>query len=91
MKRLLLILLESSCIDEEALAACQAASAECAGQVQVMESCPLQFSCGGSAQAQDSSQPDGAAPCTEGDTRPQDCNTCRCEGGLWACTELHCG
>jgi hypothetical protein len=33
------------CIDEAALEACRARSSECPDQVQVLESCPLQFAC----------------------------------------------
>ncbi|MFT5358293.1 MAG: hypothetical protein ACI9KE_005531 [Polyangiales bacterium] len=81
--------LEDSCIDEAALAACQAASAECPGQVNVMESCPLQFGCDG---ANETTPPDEAppVPCTDGERRPEDCNTCTCEDGTWACTEISC-
>ena len=31
-----------------------------------------------------------AAACVEGDTRQEDCNTCTCTDGAWACTELAC-
>lgn len=87
--------LEDGCIDEAALEACHAASAECPGQVQVMESCPLQFSCGGAANPEPNDQGNGAydpdfVPCTEGETRSEDCNTCSCEDGVMACTELDC-
>ena len=34
-----------ACIDEDSFASCQAMAAQCPGQVQVAESCPLQFSC----------------------------------------------
>ena len=34
-----------SCIDESNFAQCQQMAAQCPGQVQVMESCPLQFAC----------------------------------------------
>jgi hypothetical protein len=34
-----------ACIDDDNLAACQAAEAQCPGQVLIAESCPLQFSC----------------------------------------------
>lgn len=37
--------LGDSCIDEDNLAQCHAMAAQCPGAVQVMESCPLQFSC----------------------------------------------
>lgn len=36
---------DDPCMGEDAFAACQAAAAECPGEVQVMESCPLQFGC----------------------------------------------
>ncbi|XP_071447163.1 hemocytin-like [Hetaerina americana] len=26
-----------------------------------------------------------------GETVPSDCNTCRCEGGMWTCTQAKCG
>jgi len=29
--------------------------------------------------------------CEPGDTKMEDCNTCSCEDGLWACTEIGCG
>lgn len=37
--------LDDPCIDEGALAQCEAAYAECGSEVSVMESCPLQFAC----------------------------------------------
>ncbi|MBO6934565.1 MAG: hypothetical protein JJ863_06315 [Deltaproteobacteria bacterium] len=37
--------LDDPCIDDDALAQCDAAYAECAGDVSVLESCPLQFAC----------------------------------------------
>ena len=72
---------EDSCMNEDALAQCEARAAECPGNVTVMESCPLQFACAG-----------GAAECTEGETRPADdgCNTCQCNEGGWSCTEMGC-
>jgi hypothetical protein len=39
----------AACVDDDALASCQAENTECeaagAGEVLVLESCPLQFSC----------------------------------------------
>ena len=35
----------SSCMNEDNLAECEAAAADCPGEVLVMESCPLQFGC----------------------------------------------
>ncbi|MCA9709141.1 MAG: hypothetical protein KDK70_25075, partial [Myxococcales bacterium] len=32
---------------------------------------------------------EGAA-CQDGDSMMQDCNSCTCEGGFWACTEIAC-
>ncbi len=37
--------LDDPCIDQDALTRCEAAYAECAGDVLVLESCPLQFAC----------------------------------------------
>lgn len=37
--------LGDSCIDESNFAQCQEMAAQCPDQVQVMESCPLQFAC----------------------------------------------
>lgn len=37
--------LDVPCIDEDALAQCEAAYTECGGEVSVLESCPLQFAC----------------------------------------------
>lgn len=84
--------MEDSCIDEAALAACEAASVECPGQVQVMESCPLQFGCGGSTVEGPDDPTPFAEPCVEGESRPDDdgCNTCTCAGGIWSCTEMGC-
>jgi len=42
-----------SCVDDAAFSQCQQMSAQCPGEVQVMESCPLQFAC-----------PSAAAPAT---------------------------
>lgn len=85
--------LDDGCIDEAALEACHAVSAECPGAVQVMESCPLQFSCGPDQVPND---PDNAlydpdfVPCTEGETQSEGCNTCTCDEGVMRCTELDC-
>ncbi len=37
--------LGDSCVDDAAFAQCQEVAAQCPGEVQVMESCPLQFAC----------------------------------------------
>ena len=37
--------LDDACITAENLAQCEDMSAQCPGQVAVMESCPLQFGC----------------------------------------------
>lgn len=88
--------IDDACMDEAALAACEARAAECPGQVVVMESCPLQFSCEGGDAADDSADDAIGEPteeCTDGDTRPAEdgCNTCTCSEGTWGCTELGCG
>ncbi len=40
----------------------------------------------------DSSPSGGTEPCEDGETRPDEdgCNTCFCEDGAWACTEIAC-
>jgi len=43
--------LGDGCVNERNLAQCMRAAAQCPGEVQVMESCPLQFSCPGAAGA----------------------------------------
>jgi hypothetical protein len=64
-----------ACIDDTNLAACQAAEAQCPGQVLVAESCPLQFSCPPSG---DSS---GATDCpyTAGDSCITEENLAQCQ------------
>jgi hypothetical protein len=37
---------DAGCMNEDNLAECKTAQAECPGNVLVMESCPLQFGCG---------------------------------------------
>ncbi len=39
--------LDDACITTENLTQCEEMSAQCPGQVTVMESCPLQFGCSG--------------------------------------------
>lgn len=34
---------------------------------------------------------DAGIGCKDGETKDVDCNTCRCGGGQWACTEKPCG
>jgi len=48
-----------SCVDENAMAACEAAAAECPGAVQTLETCPLQFSCGAAGDGDTSVGNDG--------------------------------
>lgn len=37
--------LDDACVNEDNLAECRRREAQCPGEVQVMESCPLQFGC----------------------------------------------
>ncbi|MFP4598865.1 MAG: hypothetical protein ACOC9J_05145 [Persicimonas sp.] len=47
------------------------------------------------AGASDAGSPDGDAGgdvgCQDGDEKQVDCNTCYCQDGTWACTEMACG
>ncbi len=42
-----LLVSQSDCMPEAAVAECEAAVEACGDRVAVLESCPLQFSCGG--------------------------------------------
>lgn len=84
--------IDEACMDEAALASCEARAAECPGQVGMAESCPAQFFCPGESPAGGSGSvgTDGVTTCVDGETRAEDCNTCTCDGGEWGCTEMAC-
>ena len=61
-----------ACITAENLAQCERMAAECPGEMQVLESCPLQFACPGEALNDAEQAPSSEFMC-EGRTVEDDC------------------
>lgn len=63
-----------ACIDPTNFEQCRSMEAQCPGQVQVMESCPLQFSCPSASHASSAACPPGGAEPVQGpDGIPENC------------------
>lgn len=62
-----------ACVDDANFAQCQDMAAQCPGEVQVMESCPLQFSCPSGGESPGGDEPVASPEQCNGHTADEDC------------------